>query len=185
MRSRREATSDTERAAAAASLDRRLGAFAPLEDAARIAGYVAVRGEPALDPLASRCHRRGQAWLLPVLDEDGSSLRFARWRPDGTMAANRFGIPEPVVSASDCVEPTELDAVLVPLLAFDRDGHRLGTGGGYYDRTFAFLAGRKRPTRPLLIGIGWSFQETPLEAEPWDIPVDWVATERELIRCHA
>jgi hypothetical protein len=72
----------------------------------------------------------------------------------------------------------------VPLLGFDRRGHRLGTGAGYYDRSFAFLGDQSRPAKPILVGIGYSFAERPmLPAESWDIQMDFVATERELINC--
>ena len=74
--------------------------------------------------------------------------------------------------------------MLVPLLAFDRRGQRLGYGGGYYDRSFAFLNEQARPTEPLLVGIGYDFQELD-EIEParWDVRLDFIATDRELIDC--
>ncbi|MGA9423336.1 MAG: 5-formyltetrahydrofolate cyclo-ligase, partial [Rhodanobacteraceae bacterium] len=82
------------------------------------------------------------------------------------------------------IEAAELDVVLVPLVAFDRHGHRLGFGGGYYDRAFAFLHGRDMPGSPLLIGIAYAMQELPrIEASAWDVRLDYVATENELIEC--
>jgi 5-formyltetrahydrofolate cyclo-ligase len=72
----------------------------------------------------------------------------------------------------------------VPLLGFDRHGHRLGFGGGYYDRSFAFLRDLERPSKPLLVGIGYASQEIDsLAPEDWDVRLDYVATERELIDC--
>jgi 5-formyltetrahydrofolate cyclo-ligase len=72
----------------------------------------------------------------------------------------------------------------VPLVAFDRRGNRLGFGGGYYDASFAFLRDAERPASPILVGIGYAFQEVDaLATEPWDIRMDYVATERELIDC--
>jgi 5-formyltetrahydrofolate cyclo-ligase len=104
--------------------------------------------------------------------------------PKNTVHANRYGIPEPELPEAALIEPDAMDVVLVPLLAFDRHGMRLGTGGGYYDRSFAFLQQRERPTRPLLIGIGYAFQEVEmLVAEAWDVRLDFVATEAELIQC--
>jgi 5-formyltetrahydrofolate cyclo-ligase len=74
--------------------------------------------------------------------------------------------------------------VLVPLVGFDRRGNRLGSGGGWYDRSFAFLRDVPRPARPILVGIGYHFQEVEkLDAQPWDIPMDFIATDRELIAC--
>ena len=82
--------------------------------------------------------------------------------------------------------PHALDIVLVPLLAFDRRGTRLGSGGGYYDRSFAFLHGQARPHRPLLVGVGYAFQEVEsLPAAAWDVALDYIATDAELIDCRS
>jgi 5-formyltetrahydrofolate cyclo-ligase len=70
------------------------------------------------------------------------------------------------------------------LLAFDRKGHRLGTGGGWYDSSLAFIGNEPRPARPLLVGIGYAFQEVEaVPIEPWDVDLDYVATDAELIAC--
>ena len=72
--------------------------------------------------------------------------------------------------------------VLVPLLGFDRGGHRLGFGGGYYDRSFSFLQGRVDVGKPVLVGVGYAMQEVErIDAQPWDVRLDYVATEREWI----
>ena len=82
--------------------------------------------------------RRGQIVFLPVLGPE-QRLRFAPWLPGQDLAANRYGIPEPEQNPANAVDPHALDLVLVPLLAFDPDGYRLGYGGGFYDRTLAKL----------------------------------------------
>ena len=75
-----------------------------------------------------------------------------------------------------------MDVILLPLLAFDRQGHRLGTGGGWYDASLAFLRTVPRPAAPLLIGIGYAFQEVEsIVTEPWDVDLDYVATDSEYI----
>src|SRR5690606_26994955 len=79
----------------------------------------------------------GQVWCLPCLQDDGS-LRFAPWRPGDALKPNRYGIPEPDVAPSSTLAGADLAVVLMPLLGFDAAGHRLGMGGGYYDRSFAF-----------------------------------------------
>jgi len=151
----------------------------------RVAGYWAVGGELPLHVVHAALIGRGQRYHLPVLAGDGS-LRFAPWQRGGELRPNRYGIPEPVCPADDLLDADALDLVLVPLLGFDRRGHRLGTGGGYYDRSFAFLHGATRPAHPVLVGIGYSFQELPaLVAQDWDVQMDFVATQRELIDCTA
>lgn len=185
MRSRRAATTPAQRAAASEALAGRLAGMPGFDVAATVAGYGAVGGEVPLAHVAHACLARGQRWFLPTLVGDSGLMRFAPWHPATRMAPNRYAIPEPVVPAGELLDASDLDVVLVPLIAFDRFGQRLGSGGGFYDRTFAFLGGRRRPDRPVLVGIGWAFQEAELAAEPWDVAVDWIATERELIRCHA
>jgi 5-formyltetrahydrofolate cyclo-ligase len=181
MRSRREALPPTVRLAAAEALARQLHTLPGFGGAQRLAGYWAVRGELPLHallapPLSFEYH-------LPVLQAD-RSLRFAAWRAGAPLGANRYGIPEPAVDAAALRAGTELDLVLLPLLAFDRHGGRLGSGAGYYDRSFAFLRAQQRPARPLLVGVGYGFQEVArLPLAEWDVPLDYVATEAEVIRC--
>jgi 5-formyltetrahydrofolate cyclo-ligase len=147
----------------------------------RIAGYWAVQGELPLAALLAGVHARGQEWHLPVLAEDGL-LRFARWQHGVAIEPNRFGIPEPRVPAAALLAPEDLDLVLMPLVGFDRQGHRLGFGGGWYDRSFAFLRERTGAGKPLLVGVGFALQEIAgLEAQAWDVHLDCIATERELI----
>jgi 5-formyltetrahydrofolate cyclo-ligase len=148
----------------------------------RVAGYWACDGELPLNLVIPPLIARGQQFLLPVVDQ-GQRLRFAPWQTGDEVAPNRYGIPEPV-ARDPLLEPYQLDLVLVPLLGFDRRGHRLGQGGGHYDRSFAFLQEQVRPTEPLLVGIAYAFQEVPhFAAEAWDVRLDFVATEHELIDC--
>ena len=150
---------------------------------ARIAGYWAVRGEMPLLAAFASLRAREQDYCLPILTDSGV-LRFASWRPGAALAANRFGIPEPNVAQDQPFAANDLDVVLVPLVGFDRRGNRLGSGGGWYDRSFAFLHDGPRPARPLLVGIGYHFQEVAdLAPEPWDIRMDFIATDHELINC--
>ena len=77
------------------------------------------------------------------------------------------------------MKPFALDLVLVPLVAFDARGVRLGMGGGYYDRSFAYLNFRSRWRRPRLIGVGFDFQRAEsISPQPWDVCLDGVITER-------
>ena len=155
----------------------------PFVAARRIAGYWACHGELDPLPLLERAWTLGKTAYLPVLtDSPPQSLRFAPYRPGTPLRRNRFNIPEPDVSPADGLKPAALDLVLTPLIAFDPTGTRLGMGGGFYDRSFAFLLDPDyRGDRPRLIGLGYTFQEVAeLPRRPWDVPLDAVATEQAL-----
>jgi 5-formyltetrahydrofolate cyclo-ligase len=184
MAARRRALAPPQRMAAAQGLRRSLEQLPEYHTDLRVAGYWAVDGELPLNLAIPPLAERGQRFLLPLL-EAGRELRFAPWQAGDPVQPNRYGIPEPV-APREWFAPFQLDLVLVPLLAFDRRGRRLGYGGGYYDRSFAFLKEQARPTEPLLVGVAYDFQELDaIDAEPWDVPLDYVATDRELIDCHA
>lgn len=151
-----------------------------------IAGYWAVDGEIDLSAFLRHAHQDGRATYLPVLSRGPSrNLRFHRYHPGARLRVNRFGIPEPAPRPSNQIACRRLDLVLLPLVAFDRHGHRLGMGGGFYDRAFAALRqSRGRWRHPRLLGVAFSFQRiAELPAEPWDVPLAGVATERGLIQC--
>lgn len=180
---RRRALSPAERIAAAQGLRRSLEQLPEYFTDARVAGYWASHGELPLNMVIPPLATRGQQFLLPVIGA-GKQLRFAQWNVGDEVQPNRYGIPEPL-NPAELLEPFQLDLVLVPLLGFDRRGNRLGHGGGYYDRSFAFLNEQVRPTEPLLVGIAYAFQELPeVDEQDWDVPLDFIATERELIDCH-
>ncbi len=183
MRDRRARLSAAERLAAAQALAGWLEEVERYRSAHRLAGYWAIDGELPLLALLPIIHSRGQIFHLPLLGAD-RRLRFAPWRTGEAIVVNRFGIPEPADRESGLLMPDELDVVLVPLVGFDRNGYRLGYGGGWYDRSFAFRKDLPAGTGPLLIGIGYARQEIdPLAPMPWDVPLDFVATEHELIDC--
>ncbi|HEX7130707.1 MAG TPA: 5-formyltetrahydrofolate cyclo-ligase, partial [Rhodanobacteraceae bacterium] len=158
MAARRAALGAPARIAAAEGVMRSLEQLPEFVVDSHIAGYWAVRGEVPLNLAVARLTSRGQRYFLPVLDESAPrTLRFAEFRAGAAVATNRFGIPEP--RDTEAVSARQLDLVLLPLLAFDARGNRLGTGGGWYDTTFSFLREQARPTRPLLVGIGYAFQQ--------------------------
>ena len=181
---RRRALTPAQRIGAAQGLRRSLEQLPEYLTDARVAGYWACDGELPLNLVIPPLASRGQQFLLPVIGPN-HRLRFAPWQAGQDVQPNRYGIPE-TVEPKELFEPFQLDLVLVPLLAFDRNGNRLGTGGGYYDRGFAFLQEQARPTEPLLVGVAYAFQELPqIDAQAWDVPLDYIATEHELIDCHA
>jgi 5-formyltetrahydrofolate cyclo-ligase len=183
LRERRAALGAGDRIAAATGLVEHLDAISEFLTDANVAGYWAVAGELPLAAIVGGLRARGQTYFLPIVD-DQKRLQFAPWWPGMAIAANRFGIPEPSDTNHAHLAPDAMDVVLVPLLGFDRHGHRLGFGGGYYDRSFAFLRDVERPSKPLLVGIGYAAQEVEhIEPRDWDVMLDYVATERELVNC--
>lgn len=161
------------RISAAEALAHRLLAlpFAPKDG--YIAGYWATNGEIALH--AWQVQIPGECrYCLPVLHDDGR-LRFAPWRPGDSLVTNRFGIPEPDVEPEALLEPAAMALVVAPLVGFDGTGHRLGMGGGWYDRSFAFRRLQHAP--PWLVGAAFDEQHVDaLVAEAWDVPLDAVCT---------
>jgi len=139
-----------------------------------VAGYWAMAGELPLHALQLKLYP-GQVWCLPCVRGD-DTLGFAPWRAGDEVRPNRYGIPEPDVPEGAWLRPEEMHLVLLPLLAFDAAGHRLGTGGGYYDRSFAFRS--RAPAPPLLVGVGYGFQRVEsLPVEAWDVPLDAALTD--------
>lgn len=155
--------------------------------ARRVAAYWPADGELDPRPVMQQTRKRGKAVYLPVLRRGfrgrAVSLRFARVLPGRRLQTNRFGIPEPTLRGRDLRSARQLDVLLVPLVGFDAEGNRIGMGGGYYDRTLAYLNGRRHWRRPRLIGIAHECQRLAhIEPRPWDVPLDAVATERRIYR---
>lgn len=142
-----------------------------------IAGYAAIGSEADPAALLTRLDGEAHVCALPRIEERHAPLVFRRWRPGETLGPGLHGTREPFSSAAECVP----DIVLVPLLAFDAAGRRLGYGGGYYDRTLAAL--RAGGGSVLAVGVAFSMQEAQdLPEEEFDERLDWVVTEREA-RC--
>jgi 5-formyltetrahydrofolate cyclo-ligase len=161
------------------AIAQRLAVSPILERSHRIAAYLANDGEAGTEALFDAIWTRGKESYLPILRTmPARCLWFGRYRPETVLAPNRFRIPEPAVGEDTFDEPWRLDLVLVPLVAFDLAGNRIGMGGGYYDRTFAYLKEPGAPRSPVLIGLAFECQKHErLPAEPWDVPLDGVVTE--------
>ncbi len=144
-----------------------------------IACYYAVGHEFETDSIIKAVWQAGKSCYLPTL-ADGKSLHFAQYNQGDELQLNQHSIPEPV-NSSHPVAADKLDLVLVPLLAFDLAGSRVGAGGGYYDRTFAFMY-VKQQKGPFLLGLGFELQQsTDIHAEPWDVKLNGVLTEHNLL----
>lgn len=144
-----------------------------------IALYIANDGEMDTNFLMDQLNARGKTCYLPVLDTQQSGcLKFAKYVSTDPLVLNRYAILEPVVSEQNQYLPERLDVVLFPLVAFDKQGHRIGMGKGYYDRTFAFIK-KSATRRPVLIGLAYECQYMDsIDAEAWDVPLQQVVTER-------
>ena len=128
-------------------------------------------------PLLRRLHGEGHGLALPVMQGKGKPLIFRAWAPGDAMDKAVWGIAEPKAD-KPALEP---DIVLVPLLAFDAAGWRLGYGGGYYDRTLRGLRARKR-----IVAVGIAYDESQVDAVPhldYDERLDWVLRPSGPLRC--
>ena len=174
LRERRRALPASTRIAGAESLAERLLALPFLPTSGFVAGYWAIDGEIGLHAwqlrLPSTLH-----YCLPVLHEDGR-LRFAPWKAGGALVTNHHGIPEPDVDANSLLEPAQMAMVVLPLVGFDAGCRRLGMGGGWYDRSFAFR--QSEPAPPWLVGAAFAIQQLDhVETQHWDVTMDAVCCE--------
>jgi 5-formyltetrahydrofolate cyclo-ligase len=127
-----------------------------------------IRAEVDCRPLAERLGAAGWRFAMPVAERENAPMRFHAWWPDAPMTADPYGIPVPATA-----EAARPDVVLLPLVACDAAGYRLGYGGGYFDRTLATCA-----PRPLTIGVGFEICVVPtIHPEAHDIPLDCIVTE--------
>jgi 5-formyltetrahydrofolate cyclo-ligase len=148
-------------------------------DQTMVASYRPIRSETDPNQAESRCLALGARLCYPRIEPD-NAMRFYAITPDTEWKTAANGIEEPIGETRE-VSP---DIVLLPLLAFDRTGTRLGQGGGHYDRALARLAKQRSATDAgiIKIGIAWSVQElVDLPREQWDVPLDIIITEREWI----
>jgi 5-formyltetrahydrofolate cyclo-ligase len=151
----------------------------------RIALYLQNDGEIDPSPLVAIANLHHKNCYLPVLrPRFQHGLWFAEQRSSEQLQPNRFGINEPNPHKRRIVPPWALDLILLPLVAFDENGNRLGMGGGFYDYTLAYLNKRKIWRKPKLIGVAHELQKVKLlQSNPWDVPLDGVITEKEFRYC--
>ncbi len=148
----------------------------PLPPAQVVAGYWPMPEEIDVRPLMTYLHLSGHVLVLPVVVGRGQPLIFRRWRPSLALDAGVYGISVPSAEAPEATP----GVLLVPLLAFDGDGRRLGYGAGYYDRTLAML---RAGGDILAIGAAYAAQRMDsLPEEASDQRLDWVVTEEGAIR---
>lgn len=175
MRRRRRALNPVQQATAGSELSRHL-LNTPLFRRSRvIAAYLASDHEIDLQPLFKAAWRAGKSLALPRVVGPGQ-MTFHQYRRGDRLIANRQGIFEPAADARH-IPWHELDLILVPLVAFDRRGNRLGMGGGFYDR--AIMSDRRTGVAGKTIGIAYSWQRLRrVPTDVWDQPMDWIFSER-------
>ncbi|OCP25201.1 MULTISPECIES: 5-formyltetrahydrofolate cyclo-ligase [unclassified Ensifer] len=157
-----------ERAVWSQAIQAAIDPLVPDVEGKAIALYWPFRGEPDLRPWMNALVERGALCLLPVVVAKAQPLSFRSWRPGEPLERGVWGIPVPAGG-----QPVEPSVVVAPVVGFDKDGFRLGYGGGYYDRTLAVL----RP-KPLVIGVGFERQKIESIRPQWhDIAMDAIVTE--------
>jgi 5-formyltetrahydrofolate cyclo-ligase len=147
-----------------------------------IAFYLAYNGELDPTPLLHLAWRQQKSCYLPVLHPLSlNRLWFMPYKPNDMLRRNRFGILEPIIDVKQLFPAWALQLVVTPLVAFDKQGHRVGMGGGFYDRTFAFLKHSLHRSHPYLIGLAYEFQKVNhLNPNIWDVPLHNVITEKQI-----
>jgi 5-formyltetrahydrofolate cyclo-ligase len=180
LRGQRRLISETQRTTCALQLAANAGRDRLILNSRHIAVYLPSDGEIDPRPLMHYLWSLGKRLYLPVLVSfSDRRLWFSSYSPGERLVLNRFGIPEPERVHHRRIQPVSLDLVLTPLVGFDDRGHRLGMGGGYYDRVFGFLNRRTRWKKPRLMGLAYELQRCEaLQAAAWDVNMDAVATEQ-------
>lgn len=176
IRSQRQQLTLAEQQRLSQKITLQLSQQAIFQKSQNIASYIAINGEIDSSALLQFAQQQKKACFLPVIQTD-QTLKFVRYENGDALQPNQFKIPEPQISPEKIIAPQTLDLVLMPLLAFDMTGNRLGMGAGYYDRTFAFKKSQTA-TQPFLLGLAYEFQKGEnLLQEAWDVPLDAVITE--------
>lgn len=176
MKQRRSDLSDTDIQLASSNLTEQLLKHLQLQPKMKLGAYLAMGGEIELRSVIEQAWQADVAVYLPVLcTEKDRQLWFAPYFPDSEFSENRFEIAEPIVRTDELILPDALDLALVPLVAFDEAGHRIGMGGGFYDSSFESV---RETQQPSLIGCAYEFQKVDqIDVQPWDVDLHAVATD--------
>ncbi|WP_434983815.1 5-formyltetrahydrofolate cyclo-ligase [Vreelandella zhaodongensis] len=186
LRRRRRTLSPSQQKQAAITLCQRLKQLPEIQRSKRISLYLPVNGEIDPTPLLPWLRQRKVSIYLPVLRPfSANCLWFVAYRESTPMVKNRFGIAEPcswfAADRRNRLPAWALDTLIVPLVGFDQQANRMGMGGGFYDRSLAFM--RYQGLAPTLIGVAHACQQVAtLPVEPWDIPLGMVVSDTMVIR---
>jgi len=172
---------EQERRRLDSEINRHLLEFSEQSKPSVIAAFQSFDGEPNLAPALTELRKGGVRVALPVVLDapDKPLIIFRQWTSGSQMRKNRYGIPEPVGTLE--IQIMEIDLVLLPLVAWDESGGRLGMGASFYDRFFQPLSELNRPLR---MGVGYELQKTEkIPLEPWDIRLHHVLSENGCLPC--
>ena len=182
LRARRGSVPDNERARAAQLVARNADRYLHLRAGWRVAIYASLPSELDTAPLIELARSRGCTVYVPRIDRHALARKMRFVELAGRQRRNRLGIHEPEGSLT--IGARWLDVVFLPLVGFDACGVRLGMGGGFYDRAFAFRRWRHAWHAPRLIGLAYSFQQVEsLTAAVHDVRLDAVVTEKRIVKC--
>jgi 5-formyltetrahydrofolate cyclo-ligase len=182
LKARRRNVSADERALAAQLVARNADRYLHLRAGWRIAVYAALPSELDTAPLIALARSRDCKIYVPRIDRHSLGRKMRFMELTGRQRRNRLGIEEP--EGSRTIGARWLDVVFLPLVGFDAHGLRLGMGGGFYDRAFAFRRWRSAWRAPRLVGLAYSFQQVEsLTAAAHDVRLDAVVTEERIVQC--
>jgi len=180
LRQQRSELSSEFQKIASETITQQLAQLSFIQAATHIAYYWPSRHE--CDPCQLAELLPNKIYYLPVINKETQLLEFYPHLPEETLQPNQFNILEPSIENKTPIQAKDLEIVLVPLLGFDTQGNRLGMGGGYYDRSFAFLKS-STDKHPLLIGLAYEFQKLdPAPYNDWDIGLNYIITEAQLYK---
>lgn len=178
LRMRRDQLTAKQLMTAQRNLCRVSARYAPLRKAQRVLSYIPLGGEISPQSLEQDL-AHAKLYQPRITSFAKGIMRF--YAADAPKTRNRYGIWEPAPLGKP-MPANGFDVVLMPLVAFDRNGNRLGMGAGFYDRAMSARLDGKSLQRPLLVGLAHHFQEVnSLDAQAWDVPLDVILTDRELI----
>lgn len=142
--------------------------------------YFAQYHEIDAMPIIQHLWNHEKYCYIPLVEANSKILKFGKYVPNSTLHFNKYNICEP--KTNFMVNAQELDILILPMLGFDRQGTRLGSGAGFYDQTLGIL---DKSNYPVLIGLAYAQQEFPyIPRTKLDIPVDYILTETELFKCN-
>jgi len=174
-KSRRNKLSDYKKKKASIAISKAIINLDDFNYASNVGCYMSSYGEVDTWPIVNEIWKRGKNLFLPKI-RTNSKMDFAKTTSNEKFLNNQYGIKEPI--SNNFTDSKFLDLVIVPLVAFDNKGNRIGMGGGYYDREFNYLKKEKKPSKPLLIGVAFDCQKfEKIQQDSWDVSLSNVFTE--------